>query len=71
MALRLFLISTFLSHSSFLLPVSDRIDKTEKDLTEQQKNRRDEIMKIQETAKQIQMAAVQKQTQANAAVEQQ
>ncbi len=43
---------------------SDRIDKVEKDLTEQQKHHRDEIGKIQETAKQVQQAAVAKQTQA-------
>jgi len=40
----------------------DRIDASEKDLTEQQKKHKDEIMKIQETAKQLQQAAVAKQT---------
>lgn len=43
---------------------SDRIDASEKELTTQQQKHRDEIMKIQETAKQVQQAAVAKQTQA-------
>lgn len=50
--------------SPFSPSLSDRIDKSEKDLAEQQKKHRDEIMKIQETAKQLQQAAVQKQAQA-------
>ncbi len=58
---------------SLLLPSldSDRIDASEKELTVQQTKHRDEIMKIQETAKQVQQAAVSKQTQAQQMVESQ
>ena len=52
-----------------LSPSSARIDASEKDLTTQQNKHREEIMKIQETAKQLQQAAVGKQTQAQQMVE--
>jgi hypothetical protein len=47
----------------------ERIEKTEKELVDKQKHHRDEIQKIQETAKQVQQAAVAKQTQAQQLVE--
>jgi hypothetical protein len=49
--------------------VRERIEKTEKELVDKQKHHRDEIQKIQETAKQVQQAAVAKQTQAQQLVE--
>lgn len=45
----------------------ERIDRTEKELADKQKKGRDEIMKIQETAKQLQQAAVKAQTAATGA----
>ena len=57
------------SARSPLCVCSDRIDASEKELTAQQTKHREEIMKIQETAKQVQQAAVAKQTQANQMVE--
>jgi len=49
--------------------IRERIEKTEKELVDKQKHHRDEIQKIQETAKQVQQAAVAKQTQAQQLVE--
>jgi hypothetical protein len=62
-------VSPACASSRLLRARSDRIDASEKDLTAQQKVHRDEIGKIQETAKQIQQAAVQKQTQASQLME--